>query len=179
MKPTLEEIGGECASFRDSFSTLVLGTANGEGLPEASYAPFVLEPDGSMFVYVSDLSRHTANLRESGLASVLMIENEGDAQHLFARRRLTMQCDCELVGRDDDRWGEVLDRFKARFGDLVDVLREMQDFHLFRLAPRSGTYVRGFAQAYELSGPELGEIRHIRDQGHTSSRQQAETAGEE
>ena len=168
MNPNLDDILRECTVFRESFMTLMMATVSEHGQPDASYAPFVSEPDGSFLIYVSELSRHTANLRSTHAASVLLIEAEQDAKQLYARRRLTLPCQAIHIPRDDAVWDTILDRFKARFGNLVDVLRQMGDFHLYRLRPKGGTYVRGFAQAYELRGPDLTQMKHIRDQGHSS-----------
>ena len=170
MKPNLEEVLQECGRFRGEFTTLLMATVSCDGRPEASYAPFVMDAEGSFFVYLSELSRHTGNLRDTPYASVLFIENEDQAEHLFARRRLTLSCSCTPVHRDDLRWVQVLDRFRECFGELVDVLRGLEDFHLFRLEPRAGVYVRGFAQAYELTGPDLRSLRHINDKGHRPRR---------
>lgn len=166
MQPKLEDVLTECGRFRAEFSTLVMATVGKDEVPEASYAPYVIGAQGAFYVYLSELSQHTGNLRDTPKVSVLFVENEDQATHLFARRRLTLRCGCTPVPRSDAQWSEVLDRFKDRFGDLVDVLRGLEDFHLFRLEPKAGTYIRGFAQAYELSGSDLQAIRHINDKGH-------------
>ncbi len=175
MKPKLEDILVECGRFRIEFATLMMATVSKEGVPEASYAPYVVDADGAFFVYISELSQHTDNLRNTPKASVLFIENEDQAAHLFARRRLTLRCNCMHVPRSDARWHELLDNFKDRFGELMDVLRELEDFHLYRLQPEAGTYVRGFAQAYELTGPDLQAIRHINDKGHRPQSKRSNT----
>ncbi len=179
MKPKLEDVLAECGRFRIEFATLTMATVSKEGVPEASYAPYVVDADGAFFIYISELSQHTGNLRDTPKASVLFIENEDQAAHLFARRRLTLRCNCTPVPRSDPRWHQVLDDFKDRFGDLVDVLRELQDFHLFCLQPEAATYVRGFARAYELTGSDLQAIRHINDKGHRSRSQGTDTTLEE
>ena len=50
-----------CRAFPARFQTLQLATVSADGLPEASYAPFVAD-QGRYWVYLSDLARHTANL---------------------------------------------------------------------------------------------------------------------
>jgi putative heme iron utilization protein len=51
--------------------------------------------------------------------------------------------------------------FKNQFGNFIDVIEPLQDFHLFQINPQSGRFIRGFGQAYELTGPGLNEIKHI------------------
>lgn len=154
-----------CRAFPSRFQTLHLGTVGADGLPEASYAPYVHE-QGRYWVYLSDLARHTANLRANGLASVLFIEGEAQARHLFARERLTLRCEARECPRATDRFESVLDRFEQRFGHFMQAIRPLQDFHLFELAPVSGSYVAGFARAYHFEGDDPGQLRHRNEQGH-------------
>jgi len=165
-KPSLDEILQEAHDFRAAFGSLLLATADAQGVPNASYAPYVTDDAGCYFVYVSELATHTANLRAIPWASVLFIEDEDKAQQLFARRRLTCDCSVEAIGRGTPLWEHVLDRLEERHGKLMAMLRGLQDFHLFRLVPLKAGYVRGFAQAYELGGAQLSEIRHVNDKGH-------------
>lgn len=167
-KPDQDIMLDELLAFRAGFRSLNLATADSAGEPEASYAPFILDQDGSFCVYISELSRHTANLLQNPRASVLFIEDEQGAQQLFARQRLTYSCRAERVERGSQRWQQLMETFAEQHGKLVDMLRGMQDFHLFRLVPEHGNYVRGFAQAYALEGEDLNRIRHRNDEGHRS-----------
>ena len=55
-----------------------------------------------------------------------------------------------------------------KFGNFMGMMRNLNDFHLYRLSPQTGSYVVGFARAYTLSGEGLSEIRHRTDEGHRS-----------
>jgi putative heme iron utilization protein len=161
----LESTAEDFRVFARQFQSLQLATASAEGTPEASYAPFY--KDGrDFYVYVSELSRHTANLAENPRASVLFIENERDASHLFARRRLTYQCHCEEIPRGTGPFERTMDAIEGHFGRFIGMLRKLDDFHLYRVTPLTGTYVAGFARAFELVGDELDQVRHINDVGH-------------
>lgn len=161
----LQDVREELEQLRAGFSTLLLATVSADGLPDASYAAYV-ERDGDYYVYVSELSTHTRNMASNGRASALFIENEAHAGHLFARKRLTYQCEAIEVARDAAAFDPIMQAFAERFGQLIDTLRGLQDFHLFRLRPMRGRYVAGFARAYEMDSAELQQIRHIREQGH-------------
>lgn len=169
----LEAIAAECCEFVSQFQSLQLATVSTEGMPEASYAPF-LKSGRDFYVYVSELSRHTSNLSSNPLASVLFIENEDDAGHLFARRRLTYQCRCEEIRRGSGAFDETMDQIEGHFGKFIRMLRNLEDFHLFRVMPHSGTYVAGFARAFELVGENLDAVRHIKDAGHRSKDKETE-----
>ncbi|WP_234264299.1 HugZ family pyridoxamine 5'-phosphate oxidase [Hydrogenophaga sp. NFH-34] len=163
--PDLSAVREACRAFPARFQTLYLGTAAADGQPEASYAPYVAD-GGSYWVYLSDLARHSANLRANGRASVLFIEPEASAKHLFARERLTLACVAAECARGADRFEVVMDLFDRRFGKFMQVIRPLQDFRLFELRPQSGSYVAGFARAYALDGADLGAVRHRNEQGH-------------
>lgn len=165
--PDLQQVLAESRQFPALFESLHLASCDPAGLPEASYAPY-LAHDGAYWVYTSELSAHTANLAATGRCSVLFIESEAQARHLFARRRLTLQCTAHEQARASACFEQVMDGFEAKFGSFMRMLRQLEDFHLYALRAHSGSYVAGFARAYTLQGEDLGEIAHRREQGHRS-----------
>lgn len=173
--PDLNAVMDECRKFPGHFQSLHLATCNSAGEPEASYATYV-EHEGYYYIYISELSAHTANLAASGCGSVLFIESETEAKHLFARRRLTLQCRAVECRRDSPEFEPLLDMFVQKFGNFMGMMRKLSDFHLYQLRPISGGYVAGFAQAYILEGDGLCEIRHRQEQGHRSPDKATATA---
>ena len=165
--PDLDVVMEECRKFPGQFQSLQLATCNAAGEPEASYAAYV-EHEGCYYIYTSELSAHTANLAASRRCSVLFIESEVQAKHLFARRRLTLQCAAIECRRDSPGFGPLMDMFVQKFGSFMEMMRKLADFHLYQLRPQSGGYVAGFAQAYTLEGVGLSEIKHRKEQGHRS-----------
>lgn len=163
----LNAVMAEFRNFHHEFETLLMATCNAQGEPDASYAPYV-EHLGYYYIYISELATHTENLQATGQCSLLFIEDEGDAKHVFARRRVTLKCAAEEIPRESTTFDTVLDLFVERFGKFMDMMRKLNDFHLFRLKPQSGGYVAGFAQAYTLGGEGLTEIRHRNEKGHRS-----------
>ena len=151
----------EIVAFRDSFRSAVLATVDATGVPESSYAPCVIGDAGEIYVFVSMLARHTGNMLKQGGVSLMFIEEESSCSNIFARRRLVYQCGAEVVARDAETWPAVMTRFDERFGKFMQTLKALPDFQLFRLAPRSGSYVTGFGKAYRLTGKDLGQVQHI------------------
>jgi putative heme iron utilization protein len=151
----------EARSILTNYKTLLMSTVSAEGVPDASYTPFVRMEDDCFYVYVSGLSRHTTNLETTGLVSVLFIEDERDAKQLFARRRLSFDCRVEFIPRDSAKWKDVMANFSSKFGDVIELIRPLGDFKLFCIAPEFGVYVRGFGQAYRFTGAALENFRHI------------------
>lgn len=161
----LDTVRAEYEAFPERFQSLLMATVNGEGDPNASYAAYVRH-GADFYVYVSELAAHTRNLREQGKVSVFFIENEADSANLFARRRTTYQCTAHLVPRGEGEFTRILDAFSDKFGSTMDVLKDMKDFHLYRLQPHKATYVAGFARAFVVEGDDLNKVRHLNDVGH-------------
>jgi len=157
----LSQLAADARRLVASFDSVLMSTVGADGVPHASYAPTVATEDGCFHVYTSGLSRHTANLLSNCLVSILFIENERDSKQPFARRRVSFDCLATVVERDSPAWHTVLDGFGTRFGDVLDLIRPLTDFCLFRLVPQRGTYVRGFGQAYRISGPGITALQHI------------------
>ena len=155
-----EKIQQEFQTLRESLKTVQLATTDTSDIPEASYAPYVWI-GSACFLYLSALARHTTNLLTNPGIGLLFIEAEEKTRNLFARRRIILRGEVEIIARESPQFAIVMTEFKSRFGNFIDVIEPLQDFHLFQITPQSGRYVRGFAQAYELTGPGLNVITHI------------------
>ncbi|GAB1545353.1 heme utilization protein HutZ [Scytonema sp. NUACC21] len=147
--------------FTDRFQSVAIATVNTDGMPNASYAPFVMDESKNIYIYVSGLSTHTQNLHAVPKVSVLFIEDESQTKQVFARRRLTFDCTATLVERDSEPWKQIVDNFEARFGDIIQMLRDLPDFRIFKLMPKTGRFVIGFGAAYEVDPNDFGTLKHI------------------
>lgn len=159
--PSMDEIRRELLALRDRQRSVLMATVSADGEPEASYAPYLFEPDGTFYVFLSELARHARNLLAEPRVSLLFVEPENEARQIFARQRLSYACVATPVPLEATEWEAVIGRFEQRFGPVVAMLRGLSDFRLFRLEVRRATYVRGFGQAYSLEGPSFSEPRPI------------------
>jgi len=155
-----DDIEQQLNEFLNRINALMLSTVNGEGAPEASYAPYV-EHDGCYYIFISGLASHTSNLRRAGVASALFMENHADG-HAFTRKRLSCHCKATTIERGDALFDSVLQLMEKQFGKLIETLRSLNDFQLFQLKPMRGNFVVGFGQAFEVEFPLGGDIRHRR-----------------
>lgn len=155
---SFSEIQSAYIDFPDRVQSLMLSTVNPNGQPQASYTPFVMERDRSFYIFVSGLSDHTQNLLKTPQAGILLIEDEAQAKQIFARQRLMYDCSVELIERHEPQWATWADKFKARFGNLVDMLRQLPDFQIFKLTPQSGRFVVGFGAAYAVDSSDLSRL---------------------
>jgi putative heme iron utilization protein len=164
----LQSVFKDFEKFINQRKTVILGTLNATVEAEASYAP-VLRKDGKFYIYVSELAKHTHNLLENKNLTLLFIEDESEAENIFARKRATLKAQAKHIARDSEGWDSIMDTYGEHLGETARMLRNLQDFHLFELTCLKGNFVRGFAQAYALSGDLLNEVRHMNDRGHGQS----------
>jgi len=147
------EIQKQAELLAQKFETLQLATINNDGFPEISYAPFVAHND-CFYIFISELAAHTRNLLEQPIASVMLIEDEPAADNAFARKRLTYRCEARQVIRETQEFTEQVNNMEHRFGTMIKLLTQLNDFHLFALKPASGQYVAGFGKTYEIVYPQ-------------------------
>ncbi|WP_086984328.1 heme utilization protein HutZ [Vibrio aphrogenes] len=157
-------LGPEIQEFRQERRTLQLATVDHNGQPNVSYAPFVVHQTG-YYVLISEIARHARNLMENPQVSLMLIEDEEQSKQLFARKRLTFDAVASLVERNTDEWQAVVTELEQRFGEIVSGLSQLEDFKLFCLKPIKGLFVKGFGQAFQVSGDDLVDFVHL-EQGH-------------
>lgn len=149
--PDLTSIATDCQKLIASQQTLLLSTVSEQCHPQISYAPYVRDQPGHLYIYVSELAAHTRNLLQKKPVSIMFIRQESESRNLFARERAVFSCTVSEVPRDDEHYPIQLQALQEKFGDVINVLRSLADFHLFILSPQSGQYVIGFGQAYNIN----------------------------
>lgn len=147
-------------ALRESTTSVQLATVNQDSRPEASYAPCVWL-DNNCYLFLSGLSSHTGNLVNNPRISLLIVDDAAAAPNAFARKRASLHGIARIVARDDVAFAVVLQRFHQRFGKVMEIIEPLPDFLLFRVDLESGSFIRGFGQAYELSGLGLDRLTPV------------------
>lgn len=165
-KAMQQRLGDEVNEFLHSRKSLQLATLTEDGRPYASYAPFAIG-DECLYVLISEIAVHATNLMHNPKASVLIIEDESEAEKLFARIRVNYHIDAEQQAVDSEGWNIGLAALQERHGDIVTNLSELSDFKLFKLLPKGGRFVKNFGRAYALAPDSLSSevLAHMTD-GH-------------
>lgn len=156
----IDEALKDYLALRDRVGSAQLATLGNEQKPEASHAPLVWH-EGSCYLFLSELASHTQNLKRNAALGLLLVEDEAAARNPFARRRISLQGSATLVARDSEEFEPVLDAFRRRFGKVMEMIEPLPDFRLFRVDLNGGRFIRGFGQAYELTGQGYETLRHI------------------
>ncbi len=170
----LDRLPEEVSHFIEGFSTLQIASVDEQGNPHASYAPFT-RVNGQFVMLLSDVSRHARNLKQQQKASLMLIESETDAKHLFARKRLTLDCQTSNLDKESDAGQALLQQLETKFGDIVGRLKVLEDFNLFTFTPEQAVYVKGFGQAFNLNG-DLNQVKHLTEGHRAKKGQQAPQA---
>lgn len=150
----------EFLALREAAIGAQLATLTAESSPEASYAPLVWF-DGNCYLFLSQLASHTANLERNPEISLMLMQADSSSGNAFSRRRISYQGKVEVIARDDALFAPVLSEFHRRFGKVMEIIEPLPDFLLFRVGLRSGRFIRGFGQAYQLSGENLDQLQHV------------------
>lgn len=125
-----------------------LGTLSPDGAPHVSHVSAAVLTDGAPLVLISDLARHTANVRRDGRVSLLFVAahdaalDNGDNN---ARGRVTV--DGVLSEAPDT--ASARKRFLRRHPAAESYI-SFADFHLMRLEPSSAYLVAGFGRIRSL-----------------------------
>ncbi len=120
-------------SFISNIQTAIIGTVDKENLPFSSYAPYIYD-DNRFYIYISNMATHTTNIQTNPNASLFFIVDESKSENLFAKKRISLQCNSVKIARENERFEEVLALFSEKFeSSMVAMLKKMTDFNLFEL----------------------------------------------
>lgn len=144
--------------FIQNIQTAIIATLDSDGNPFNSYAPYIYD-DNRFYVYISDIATHAKNLQRNSKASLFFVEDESKTENLFARKRISLQCDSIKINRNSERFEEVLELFAKKFdAKMVTTLKNMLDFNLYEFKVTYGEATFGFGKAYFIGGKNMDEL---------------------
>ena len=144
--------------FLEQIKSLTISSLDENGYPFSSYAPYV-KYNNKYYVYLSLMAKHSSNLTQNKIASIFFCEDEQDCKNIFAKKRVSIQCETLKLAQNTQNEEEILNEFKAKFSEeMVNMLKKMGDFYLFEFTPFYGEAVFGFGQAYNLGGENFEEF---------------------
>jgi len=159
---TDEQPTSVCAGLIETMRSLQLSTVGPDGIPHCGYTPYLHRAPSSFYIFVSQLAAHTRHLLANGTVAIMIIADEQATSQIFARARVSYLCDAKQIPPDSPDYPLVLDDYQQRHGKMAGLLRQLPDFVLFQLQPRSGQFVKGFGQAYTLTGDDLSVFEQTR-----------------
>jgi putative heme iron utilization protein len=155
------DIADAVAQLLQGVGTAQLATCTETGRPVPSYAPYLHVAGRGFFILVSELASHTRNMQRQPEAGLLIIADESASPQLFARERISFECEAEFIPRDQVDWQGYVEALEDKFGPVIKLIRDLKDFHLIALTPLRGIYIRGFGDAWSFEGADLDQFTHI------------------
>lgn len=144
--------------FIATIQTAIIGTLDSKGHPFSSYAPYIYDHN-RFYVYISDIATHAKNLKANPKASLFFVEDESKTDNVFARKRVSLQCDSTKIERESERFEEVLGLFAEKFdAKMVATLKKMLDFNLYEFKVTYGEATFGFGKAYFVGGENMDTL---------------------
>jgi len=149
------------------YQSVVLGTQGSNGYPFSSYAPFYYDGE-QVYIFISNIATHAKNIQATSQASAFFIEDESKSENIFARKRISLQCDVTSISRDEETFSTIMENFQHKFdANMVTMLMGMKDFNLYALKPIYGEATFGFGEAYNIGGEKMNElVARTGDSGH-------------
>ncbi len=140
------------------YQSVVLGTQGSNGYPFSSYAPFYYDGE-KVYIFISNIATHAKNIQATSKASAFFIEDESKCENIFARKRISLQCDVTSISRDEEAFSTVMEHFQHKFdANMITMLMGMKDFNLYALQPIYGEATLGFGEAYNIGGEKMNEL---------------------
>lgn len=141
--------------------SLMISSLNEQKEASISYAPFVML-GGNIYIYISKTAPHYNNLSNNKDCAVMIIEDEKDSKTIFARARVSFNCEAKKLESDTEKIFEKFDEVHNK--EMMMVLKNM-DFDIFKLSIKNGRLVKGFGQAFDVlpNGDEFKLVQVVGD----------------
>lgn len=134
-----------------------LGTLR-NGAPSVSMVSYAAAGDFSVFyLFVSQLAQHTQDMGKDKHVSLMISESDDGREDPQTLARVTIRGNAEVMPLGVPGYAPARDLYMTRFPRSAPLF-EFEDFSLWRIVPKGGRYVAGFAKAFNLTAESLLEI---------------------
>ena len=126
-----------------------LGTLH-EGEPNLAMVAYAFAEDFSAFyIHVSKLGKHTRDMESDPRVSLLIAETDDRRADPQTLARVSLQGTAEVLPRDAADYALIKHLYLNRFPEAEPIF-SLGDFNLWKITPKSGRFVAGFARAFNL-----------------------------
>ena len=137
------------ASLIRNTRVAALGTLH-DGEPNLAMVAIAVESDFSAFyIHVSTLGKHTRDMQADPRVSLLITEADDRRPDPQTLARLSLNGTAEVLPRTNPHYPQVKHAYLTRFPE-AEQLFSLGDFNLWRISPKGGRFVAGFAQAFNV-----------------------------
>lgn len=134
-----------------------LGTIH-DGEPNLAMVAVAIEDDFSVFyIHVSKLGKHTRDMEMDPQVSLLLTEADDGRADPQTLARVSIQGTAEMIPRGAPGYSRVKSLYLTRFPEAENLF-SLGDFNLWRISPKGGRFVAGFARAFNLVPEALVKV---------------------
>lgn len=126
--------------------------------PQVSMVAYLAADDFSAFyIFVSRLAQHTVDMQKDKRISLLICETDDGRIDPQTLARVSIRGAAELIETGEPGYTPLKAQYLARFPE-ADKLFNLSDFNFWRIIPKGGRYVAGFAKAYNITPETLNKV---------------------
>lgn len=134
-----------------------LGTVRDE-TPQVSMVAYIFAEDFSAFyIFVSRLAQHTVDMQKKKEVSLLICETDDGRSDPQTLARVSIRGKAEQIENGAPGYMPLKKQYLERFPES-EKLFTMADFNFWRIIPKGGRYVAGFAKAYNITAEALKKV---------------------
>lgn len=142
-----QELTARRLLYHQSFGVLSTHSADVDGYPFGSIAPYTVDYDGQPVILISEIAQHTRNIKLNNKVSLTVFEPK--AEDPQASARLTWIGDAESI---DPSETDIRQRY-LRYFPSSESYFETHDFSFYRIRLRRARFIGGFGQIFWI-GPD-------------------------
>lgn len=129
-----------------------------EEAPRVSMVTYVAADDFSAFyLYLSRLAQHTVDMQKDRRVSLLIAESDDGRTDPQTLARVSIRGSAEIIQNGEPGYTPIKEHYLARFPES-EPLFKLEDFNFWRIKPRGGRFVAGFAKAYNITPDTLIKV---------------------
>jgi putative heme iron utilization protein len=134
-----------------------LGTMR-DGAPRVSMVAFIPAEDFSAFyIHVSRLAQHTVDMQKDKQVGFLIAEVDDGRTDPQTLGRVSIRASAEMIQNGEPGYTPLKDLYLARFPE-AEQLFQLADFNFWRIKPKGGRFVAGFAKAFNITAETLQKV---------------------
>lgn len=126
--------------------------------PQVSMVAYLVTDDFSAFyIHVSRLAQHTVDMQKDKRVSLLICETDDGRSDPQTLARVSIRGVTESIQNGEPGYARLKEAYLARFPE-AEKLFSLADFNFWRITPKGGRYVAGFAKAYNITAETLVKV---------------------
>lgn len=126
--------------------------------PQVSMVAYVAMADFSLFyILVSRLAQHTVEMQKDKRVALLIAEPDDGRSDPQTLARVSIRASAEMIQNGEPGYTPLKEMYLARFPE-AEQLFKLADFNFWRIKPKGGRYVAGFAKAYNITADTLRKV---------------------